>query len=73
MGREGEEGGPAHALAPVPPPLPSLSLKKKTHKHFISQKMCLPCLIIIRSCYFDYRISKPHTLCAKDHGLTFLS
>ena len=23
--------------------------------------MCLPCLIIIQSCYFDYRINKPFT------------
>ena len=23
------------------------------------KRMCLPCLIIIHSCYFDYRISKP--------------
>ena len=38
------------------------STVKKAHKplriSWISPKTCLPCLIIIQSCYFDYRINK---------------
>ena len=37
--------------------------RKKAHKplriSWISQKMCLPCLIIIQSCYCDCRMNKP--------------
>ena len=41
--------------------------KKHKHKHkplcnwWISQKLCLPCLIIKQSCYLDYRMNKPFT------------
>ena len=42
---------------------PESTVKKKAHNPLrtplISPKTCLPCLIIIRSCYFDYRINKP--------------
>ena len=50
--------------------LPSQSASKKHNQKahtplrtspWISPKMCLPCLIIIQSCYFDYRINKPFT------------
>ena len=44
---------------------PENTIKKKTHKplrtSWISRKMCPPRLIIIQSCYFDYRIDKPFT------------
>ena len=44
---------------------PKSTIKKKAHKpsrtSLISQNMYLPCLIIIQSCYFDYRINKPFT------------
>ena len=37
--------------------------KNKAHKplrtSYLSPKMCLPCLIIIKSCYFDIRMDKP--------------
>ena len=42
---------------------PKSTVKKKAHKplrtSWIPQKMCLPCLIIVQSCYFHYRINKP--------------
>ena len=50
--------------------LPSQSASKKhkkAHKplrnSWISQKLCLPCLIIIQYCYCDCRISKPCSHC----------
>ena len=67
---------------------PEKKAHKPLHTSCISQEMYLPCLIIIQSCYFDYRIYKPFTcsrcvicvLCsihlisayAKDHGLFIL-
>ena len=45
----------------------SLSTFRKKTAHipwrtsWSSPKMCLPCLIIIQSCYFDFRINKPFT------------
>ena len=68
---------------------PEKKAHKPLHTSCISQEMYLPCLIIIQSCYFDYRIYKPFTcsrcvicvLCsihlisayAKDHGLFYLN
>ena len=44
---------------------PKSASRKKAHKplhtSWISQKMCLSCLIIMQSCYFNYRINKPFT------------
>ena len=44
---------------------PKSTIKKKSPETFAHlenfSKMCLPCLIIIRSCYFDYRLNKPFT------------
>ena len=37
------------------------------HTPCFSQKICLPCLIIIQSCYFDYRINKPFACSRCDH------
>ena len=33
--------------------------QEKAHIPLRTSKMCLSCLIIIQSCYFDYRINKP--------------
>ena len=54
--------------------LPSQSEKKQKalyslHPLWISQNMCLPCWIIIQSCYFDYKINKPY---ARSHGMICL-
>ena len=51
--------------------------EKNAHKplrtSWISLKMCLPCLIIRKSCYFDDRINKPFTCspCLHLHFMRF--
>ena len=49
---------------PIQPEQKAQSRKKQPHKplhsSWISQEMCLPCLITIQSCYFDNR-NKPFT------------
>ena len=35
--------------------------EKNPHISWISKKKCLPCLTIIQSCYFDYKMNKPLT------------
>ena len=61
---------------------PKSTTKKKspqTFAHLVNfSQMCLPCLIITQSCYFDYRINKPlftwsrRSTRKKDHGLFIL-
>ena len=45
------------------------SRKKRAHiplrTLWISQKLCSPCLKIIKYCYFDYRLNKPFA-CSRD-------
>ena len=71
------------------PCLPSQSASEKhnqAHNPLRTLWMCRPCLMIIKSSYFDYQINKPftldlfcalftwswHTTCAKDHWCLFL-